>query len=195
MLVVLCGLAVRALTIGRVPPGTSGRITKRLRADVLNQEGLYSVVRNPLYFGNLLVFLGVTLMAQSWEIALINLGLFTLAYLPIVLTEERFLADRFGAQYEAYCASVPCFVPNLRLHRRASAPFRWRMVLRREPNTWMSAATALLAVELLREWTITGSLDLHTFWIVLAAAVTSGWVLLKSLKRWTRVLVVPPVQA
>ena len=32
----------------------------------------------------------------------------------IVLLEERELRNRFGAEYEAYCARVPRFVPKFR---------------------------------------------------------------------------------
>ena len=51
LLVSFFGLAIRAYTIGHAPGGTSGRNTKRQKADTLNTTGAYSLVRNPLYLG------------------------------------------------------------------------------------------------------------------------------------------------
>ena len=54
----LAGLAVRAVAVAYAPDGTSSRDTHRMRAPSLNTTGLYSVVRNPLYLGNGLMWLG-----------------------------------------------------------------------------------------------------------------------------------------
>ena len=48
----LVGFAIRCVTKGTVPKGTSGRNTKRLKAAALNTTGMYSVVRHPLYLGD-----------------------------------------------------------------------------------------------------------------------------------------------
>jgi protein-S-isoprenylcysteine O-methyltransferase Ste14 len=52
------GLLVRCYTIAHVPKRTSGRNTKSQKADSLNITGMYSLMRNPLYFGNFFMFLG-----------------------------------------------------------------------------------------------------------------------------------------
>jgi protein-S-isoprenylcysteine O-methyltransferase Ste14 len=46
------GLAMRCLTVGFVPAGTSGRGRGAPSAATLNTGGMYSVVRNPLYLAN-----------------------------------------------------------------------------------------------------------------------------------------------
>ena len=55
------GFLVRFYTIGTTPKGTSGRNTKEQVADVLNSSGMYSMVRHPLYLGNYLIWLGISL--------------------------------------------------------------------------------------------------------------------------------------
>ena len=66
----LLGLAVRVYTVGFSPRNTSGRNTKVGQvADTLNQTGIYSVVRHPLYLGNFLMWLGPALVtANGWFI-------------------------------------------------------------------------------------------------------------------------------
>jgi protein-S-isoprenylcysteine O-methyltransferase Ste14 len=43
------GLGIRIFTIGLTPKGTSGRTTTAQIADTLHTNGIYSLVRNPLY--------------------------------------------------------------------------------------------------------------------------------------------------
>ena len=69
-------------------------------------RGVYRYSRNPMYVGFLL-----SLMA--WAFYLMNAA--ALALLPLfvlymnrfqIVPEERFLLQKFGADYQAYCASV-----------------------------------------------------------------------------------------
>ena len=58
--------------------------------------GLYSLVRNPLYWGNGMIFSGLlTVYAQPRALAFFILFLF-LQYHFIVLAEESFLRERYG---------------------------------------------------------------------------------------------------
>ena len=64
LLISFFGLGIRVLTVGHTPKGTSGRNTKEQVADTLNTTGMYSIVRNPLYFGNFFMGLGAALFAH-----------------------------------------------------------------------------------------------------------------------------------
>jgi protein-S-isoprenylcysteine O-methyltransferase Ste14 len=186
--VVFLGLAIRALTIGFVAKGTSGRNTKRQVATHLNETGAYSVVRNPLYVGNYFVVLGITLMTQSWALAVINSFLFAAAYIPIILAEEDFLTRQFGDRYLAYANRVPCLIPNLRLWRPPALPFSLRMVLRREHDTWMTAAAGIVVMALYRDWTQTSQLRFDQGWIVAGLLSLAVWLVFKAVKLWTGLL-------
>src|SRR5262245_26050620 len=50
----LIGLGIRFVVHGYALEGTSGRNTREQIADNLNTTGLYSLVRHPLYLGNIL---------------------------------------------------------------------------------------------------------------------------------------------
>jgi len=74
-------------------------------------EGPYSIVRHPLYLGNLLAFLGAGLLLQSFVLSLALAVAFAITHWPAMRAEERHLTERFGARYVAYTHSVPAFVP------------------------------------------------------------------------------------
>jgi protein-S-isoprenylcysteine O-methyltransferase Ste14 len=80
-------------------------------------EGPYSVVRNPLYLFSIIGAWGAGVQVGSIISGLI-IGLLTwMVFYFQVLREERDLTARYDAEYAAYKASVPRFVPNPRLWR------------------------------------------------------------------------------
>ncbi len=65
-------------------------------------SGLYRITRNPMYVGMMLVYLGITLAERTaWP--LLPLPVVVLAFeFGVIRREERYLARRFGSEYEAY---------------------------------------------------------------------------------------------
>ena len=53
---------IRIYTVGTTPAGTSGRNRDKQIAEKLNKTGVYSIIRHPLYLGNLLIWLGVAFL-------------------------------------------------------------------------------------------------------------------------------------
>jgi protein-S-isoprenylcysteine O-methyltransferase Ste14 len=77
-------------------------------------RGPYRHVRNPMITGVGTMLAGQALFFRSWPVA-IELALFALVnaiYFPLV--EEPGLRDRFGTDYEEYCARVPRWLPRVR---------------------------------------------------------------------------------
>jgi protein-S-isoprenylcysteine O-methyltransferase Ste14 len=58
ILVSVTGLLLRSYTIGYLPRSASERNLIDQMADELNTKGIYSVIRHPLYVGNILMSLG-----------------------------------------------------------------------------------------------------------------------------------------
>jgi protein-S-isoprenylcysteine O-methyltransferase Ste14 len=99
---------LRFRTLGGLPEIAPEHFPQRLLT-----EGIYSRVRHPRYLEVLLVMASLALVANNLA-SYVNWIIAIPSVLVIVRIEERELRDRFGAEYEAYCARVPRFVPALR---------------------------------------------------------------------------------
>lgn len=75
--------------------------------------GPYRHLRHPLYGGSLLLVLGFAAAAGSITAAALAGLLFSALYVPVLRAEERFLADQFGHQWQAYCARTGRLLPRL----------------------------------------------------------------------------------
>jgi protein-S-isoprenylcysteine O-methyltransferase Ste14 len=182
------GLGIRSLVQGYAPSGTSARATRRQRARKLNTTGMYSLCRHPLYLGNYVISFGVLLFFTSpYLLALFTL-LFWLYYKRIMLAEEAFLDERFGDAYRAWAARTPVFFPRFSAWQHPGVPFRLSRVLRREYTTVLLIVVALTSFEILGDFAIHGRLSIGPLWIALLALACLQYVVLRWLKKHTRVL-------
>ncbi|QSH92194.1 nitrous oxide-stimulated promoter family protein [Treponema medium] len=87
------------------------RIDTKIKANQLATDGVYALVRNPIYSAFLFICTGALLFCRNWYVLMLP-PLFWL-YLTIFmkLTEEQWLAERFGDEYTAYCKRVNRFIP------------------------------------------------------------------------------------
>jgi protein-S-isoprenylcysteine O-methyltransferase Ste14 len=95
--------------------GSETRTTGTVGGTQLITGGPYAFVRNPLYIGNILMYLGVGIMSYALVpyLQLIALGYFIFQYIVIVSLEEEYLAQTF-ADWKNYSANVHRFVPQLK---------------------------------------------------------------------------------
>jgi protein-S-isoprenylcysteine O-methyltransferase Ste14 len=92
-------------------------VISRTRSDRLGPliaTGPFGYVRNPLYVGNIALWLGFTVSAGLFWLVPIVLGLLLLEYHAIVRWEEGLLASRMGRPYEQYLRHVPRWLPRFR---------------------------------------------------------------------------------
>jgi protein-S-isoprenylcysteine O-methyltransferase Ste14 len=146
------GLLIRCLTIGSTPKGTSGRSTKRQKAESLNTSGMYSIVRHPLYVGNFFIFLGVILFMKVWWLVLLGTLLYWLCYERIIFAEEAFLRDKFGDAFMKWAEVTPIIIPDFTRWRAPELPFSIKNVLKREFNSFfmiVASVTLLNVAEIL----------------------------------------------
>ncbi len=128
----LFGQFIRAIIIGYVPKGTSGRNTEKQVADVLNTKGMYSIVRHPLYLGNFFMWLGIALVTGSVWFVITFCLVYWIYYERIMFAEEAFLREKFGETYLEWANGVPSFIPKISQWKSAGTYFSFRNVLKRE---------------------------------------------------------------
>ena len=95
LLCIVIGFFIRFYTIGTTTKGTSGRNTKEQIAESINCTGIYSIVRHPLYLGNYLIWLGISITAFNIYFLLFMTVFFWLYYERIMFAEESFLEKKF----------------------------------------------------------------------------------------------------
>jgi protein-S-isoprenylcysteine O-methyltransferase Ste14 len=87
-----------------------------LPTSTLIMTGIFAVSRNPLYLGGVCVLAGLALAFNlPWSLALLLPALVACQSM-LIAPEERYLAARFGAEYQRYAASVPRWIGRAR-HR------------------------------------------------------------------------------
>ena len=157
MALALFGEGIRIVSVGYAGSGTSGR-ENFLKADSLNTTGLYSLVRNPLYWGNMLIFAGLlTLFANPWALALFVVFLF-LQYHFIVLAEESFLVGLHGPGYEEYCRRIHRWLPRFDRPVPPGRPCDLKKVLFKENDSCFNLLFGALLVLAWKERYFSGRL-------------------------------------
>ncbi|MDA0179426.1 isoprenylcysteine carboxylmethyltransferase family protein [Solirubrobacter phytolaccae] len=76
--------------------------------------GLYRWVRNPMYIAVVSCVLGQAGVFGAWALAAYGAALMVVFFSFVRLYEEPTLAHQFGADYEAYRATVPGWFPRAR---------------------------------------------------------------------------------
>lgn len=86
--------------------------------------GLYRWVRNPMYVLYVLIILGEALFLASGPLVAYAAIFWMVFHAYVVWREEPLLRRRFGSSYEAYCRTVPRWLPR---PPRANAQERQRV--------------------------------------------------------------------
>ena len=70
------------------------------------KTGVFALSRNPLYLGGSIFLLGIALLLNTlWAIVMLVLSIIICHYV-LIIPEERYLARKFGDEYEEYITSV-----------------------------------------------------------------------------------------
>ena len=155
---------------------------RRVYAEDLITEGIYSHTRNPMYVGNVLILSGVGFAVNTWTCWLLATALGVFVYVAIIAAEENFLRDKFGPGFDAYCRDVPRWLPRLSGLGKtlSSGIFKWRRVIVKEYGTPFGWVVGICAVLLWNLSRLEGGLVRH--W---ADVMTVGLVFVVALALYT----------
>ena len=94
--------------------GSETRTTGDVGGTYLVISGAFGHVRNPLYLGNILLYLGIGIMSNALfpYLQIVALVFFYIQYRLIIIAEEKYLKSTFGKSYEKYYNSVPRLIPR-----------------------------------------------------------------------------------
>jgi protein-S-isoprenylcysteine O-methyltransferase Ste14 len=125
--------------------------TRKKKVRMLVTVGPYAFVRNPLYWGNLLILLGFALLSGLVWLIPIVIILFFIQYQCIVLWEEDCLREFFPSEAEDYFRRVPRWLPKWRglAHYLQQLPlpyYDWANVFKREQSTLQGMVTGCVAM-------------------------------------------------
>ncbi|MCA0446885.1 MAG: isoprenylcysteine carboxylmethyltransferase family protein [Bacteroidetes bacterium] len=182
------GLVIRSVAIGYVPRLTSGRNTKKQVAEVLNTEGIYSIVRHPLYLGNFFMWMGIVLYIGSWWFSLTIALVFWLYYERIMFAEEYFLRNKFGVTYLDWAGKTPAFIPRFRQWSRPGMEFSFKNVLKREENGFFAAVLSFAYVDFFKNLVLFNQFKLSLFWIIVTAVSFVIFLVIRFIRKKTSLL-------
>src|SRR5436189_3150391 len=157
LIITVKGQLIRGLTIGLAYIVRGGKEGKPY-AEGLVTDGIFNHCRNPLYVGNILMLLGVGILANSLLYVAVFIPVFLFVYQAIVLAEENFLRGKFGNGFDQYCKKVNRWWPNLGGISRtfASMHFNWRRWVLKEHTTQFIWLVGIVLILLLNYPELTG---------------------------------------
>ena len=113
LLMLLFGESIRIWAVSYAGGKTR---TRKVGAPALCTSGPYAFTRNPLYLGNMFMYIGIALVAGAPNIIfmiLIIFSFFMIQYTLIVSLEEETLTNLFGEAYINYKKNVPPIFPRI----------------------------------------------------------------------------------
>ena len=119
--------------------GGFGRIWSSLyvegfKTKKLIKDGPYSIVRNPLYFFSLMIFIGMCFALKSTEVSLALFLVFALFHIPTILNEEKVLLSTHDESYMTYYDNTPRLIPNILKYRRTKPEDRIEIKIKKINN-------------------------------------------------------------
>jgi protein-S-isoprenylcysteine O-methyltransferase Ste14 len=116
----------------------AGTVTRRRSRNVqrLVTYGVFGWVRNPLYVGNFLIWMGFGVISGVFWFIPVAITLFAVEYSLIVRYEEGVLESIFGSEYLEYKRTTPRWIPWPPRTRR-SGSHDWAEAWRSEVSTFL----------------------------------------------------------
>ena len=181
----LIGTCIRAYSVGQSGENTSGRNTSAGQiADSLNTTGIYSLLRHPLYLGNFLMWLGLSLLTAHFWFIIVFVLLYYLYYERIMFAEESFLIDKFGSDYTNWSKCVPPFIPKIGNYKGSETDFNWSKVIIQEKSTWLNLVIVFTVFHLWRDiFRFQNVVETSSTWLIVLVVFLIYYIIIKFLQK------------
>ena len=180
--------------VGHVKVNWTDREQGQRKIGHLVTAGPYAFIRHPLYFGSLLIGVGMLVIAGNPWVLLVAPAAFILVYRRKMAEEEATLSHEWPQEFERYQGAVPRWVPTWRRYPQRHGQWSWRGILASKELRTLAWVVILLILLFFRAELIQrrhALLQKHAMehlcllWIVILLAVGGGLVELFRLERGT----------
>jgi len=184
---VASGLAFRFATIGWAYIKRGG-LNKKVYANSLVTGGYFSLCRNPLYLGNMMIYSGVVIFHGHPAVIILGISFYYLFYKSIIDAEEYFLTQKFGDEYREYCAGVGRWLPDFSRYRQATEgmTFAIKRSIAKDYTTIFSSVFALAVIEIIEgymDYPYSGFVDVAKIWGAVVAFLVIAFAIVRILKK------------
>ena len=112
MALVVIGLMIRIHSIQTLNQYFTYFVAKVENHKII-ETGLYKFIRHPGYFGQLMIFIGISTSISNWLSILVMMIPVTLGYLYRIKVEERFMLEQLGEGYLNYQERTKRLIPMI----------------------------------------------------------------------------------
>jgi protein-S-isoprenylcysteine O-methyltransferase Ste14 len=125
----------------------AGTVTRRRSREVqrLVNYGIFGWMRNPLYVGNFLIWMGFVIASGVLWFLPIAILIFAVEYTFIVAYEEGVLESIFGAEYLEYKKRTPRWIPRPPA-KKETGPHDWGEAWKSEISTFLQYIAIVVAL-------------------------------------------------
>ena len=113
---------------------------------------------------------------------------FWVYYERIIFAEENFLRNKYGEPYLKWTMETPIFIPRLRGWRRPNLNFSFKNVLKREYSGFFALFFTCGLFDLIENYTRYDHWYLDNFWAYSLCIIGSITIILRTLKKKTKIL-------
>lgn len=96
----------------------ASRIDSKIKTNTLVTDGVYAHVRNPIYSAFLFACSGVLLFAYNVYLLILPPVFWFYLTVFMKLTEEKWLLNLYGKEFEDYCKRVNRCIPSIRARKK-----------------------------------------------------------------------------
>ncbi|MCK9614747.1 MAG: isoprenylcysteine carboxylmethyltransferase family protein [Candidatus Omnitrophica bacterium] len=101
-----------------------------IKTHKLTTSGPYSIVRNPLYLGTMLIAIGFMILLDTSYVGLVFIIIMAAVYYRTIRYEERALTEKHGKIYLDYKDKVPMILPTFFRYKKGEKwPFSFKRII------------------------------------------------------------------
>lgn len=179
------GFVIRFTTVGMRAKFSSGRNRTHHHTSILEVNGWYSATRNPLYLANFLIWMGISIHIVNPYYSIILLLIFWIFIERIILSEESYLHEKFGEEYDSYCHKTNVFIPKFKNWKSSDKIFSVKTVLKNEYPGISATCLVVWIIHYLNRIKIQKDFTVNNYDLYLISAVFCFALLMKLIKSYT----------